>query len=164
MNAIPQISRVPENDPKKEGSKYILGRAIFIIAFIIFFIIAFASVRYLTQKSTTAISGSDSKQEIVKQTILQVKSNVEFPQQLDAVTTWTGILEKPNAILYEYTLHDIDINQVNNEILKDYLAPSLCKNKDTKDILDNDILMEYSYKVTESTQSFFVSVDKGDCL
>lgn len=164
MDTISKISKIPANTPKKEGGKFIQRRAIFIIVFVIFFIIAFVSVRYLTQKGAAVISGNDSRQEIVKQVIIQVKSTVTLPQQLDAVTTWTGILEKPNAILYEYTLHDIDINQVNNEVLKNYLVSSLCKNKDTKNILDNDILMEYSYKVLDSAQSFFVSVNKGDCL
>lgn len=157
-------NNISNNGAPKEvsNSKSVLVGIVSILAFII----AFAGVRYLTHEGVSSISGNNtaSKQEIINQAVSEVRASTSFPSELDEVTTWTGITGTSNAIRYQYTLHDIDESQVSNSLLKNILAPSVCQNTDTRNIIDVDINMEYSYAVQGSTQTFFVSVSKADCL
>lgn len=156
--------KIPENAVKKSGHKPVLRKVIYVVIFIIAFIIVFVVVRGLTQKGTNSILSSSFKEALIKQTVLKVKESVALPQQIDAATTLNDILEEPSAIRYEYTLHDIDTSKLSNEMLKNSLVPALCQNKDTRNILDKDINMEYDYKVKNSAKTFFVSISKADCL
>ncbi len=164
-NVVGQVdSNISNKEAPEEVSK---SKSVLVgIVSILAFIVAFAGVRYLTQESISSISGSDatSKQEIINQAVSEVRASTSFPSELDEVTTWTGITGTANAIRYQYTLHDIDESQVSNALLKNMLAPSVCQNVDTRNIIDADINMEYSYNVQGSTQTFFISVSKADCL
>jgi len=106
----------------------------------------------------------EPNQELIKQTISEVKKITTFPKKLDEVTTWTDILEEPGAIRYEYTLDGVKPEQLTEAVLKTYLVTTLCKNKDTKLILDKEINMNYSYKFGNATETFFVSITQKDCL
>lgn len=127
------------------------------------FILAFGVVRYLTQK-TFSPSNNYSKAELITETVKEVKSSTTLPSRLDEVTLLTDVTAQPNAIRYHYTLSGIDTDSLSNSYLKEFLAPGLCATPETKSLLEQDIGMEYSYVVEGSSQSYFVSFNKTDCL
>ena len=154
---------VSDDDLKNVNkSKSILIGGVSILAFVL----TFAGARYLTQESIRSISGGNnvSVQEIINQTVTEIRNTTTFPVQLDEVTLWTGITGTSNAIRYQYTLQDIDASQVNNVMLKNLIAPSVCSNTDTRYVLNNNINMEYSYAVQGSPQTFFFVVSESDCI
>lgn len=116
------------------------------------------------EQDTNVLSGSE-RQEFIQQLVQSATSETTFPLEADQVTTVTGIVATPTAIRYEYALHDIDESQFSDELLKNNVMPSLCQTKETRvDILDRGIDMEYSYHVENSTQTYFFSVSKEDCI
>lgn len=139
-------------------------KVIYWVAYIVVGLVAFFGIRYLAYHGTTTLLDNNSKQETIRQAVAQVKSTTVLPKQVDSGTTWNDIKEEPGAIRYEYVIHNGDISQLTNETLKNYIAPTLCKNSDTRKLLDMDINMEYSYSVENLTQTFFFSVSKRDCL
>ena len=116
------------------------------------------------EQDTDELSGSE-RQEFIQEAVQSATSDITFPVEVDQVTTVTGIVATPTAIRYEYTLHDIDESLLSDELLKNGTMPSLCQTAETRiDILDRGINMEYSYQVENSTQTYFFSVSKEDCI
>lgn len=130
---------------------------------VVVFLLAFGVVRYLTQE-TISPSNNYTKAELITETVKEVKSSMTLPSRLDEATLLTDVTAQPNAIRYHYTLSGIDTDSLSNSYLKDFLAPDLCATPKTKSLLDQDIGMEYSYVVEGSSQSYFVSFTKTDCL
>ena len=163
---VEEVETVTKAPPSVEGAKKKswLGGAIGIIVFIL----AFATVRYLTQEAISPSSNlnnqtSSDKAQLIADTVREIKSQITLPTKLDEVTMWNDITAQPTAIRYHYTLVGADTSNLSNAYLKNYLGSNLCSNKDTKNLLDQGIGMEYSYAVQGSTQSYFVSFTKADC-
>lgn len=120
-----------------------------------------------TQTNTTQTAPSNnigtSKTEIINQAVQEVKTQLPLPYKLDQVTTMTNVTAEPNAIRYHYILSGIDTSKITNDLLRNSLIQNICSNKDTKNLLNQDINMEYSYSVENSTQTYFVSFTKTDC-
>jgi hypothetical protein len=127
------------------------------IATIVLIIAISAAARYFNHKPV-------SKQELIKQTVAYVKKEKQLPWEIDKVTTAIDIREEPGAIRYVYVIHDMDVELLTDQKLKEFLAPPLCENVDTRKILDKDIHLEYSYQVEKSDKTFFVVVAKEDCV
>jgi hypothetical protein len=113
-------------------------------------------------KSPTNNSGT-SKIELINQVVREVKTQISLPYQLDQVTKMVDVTAEPNAIRYHYILSGIDTSKITNDLLRNSLIQNICSNKDTKGFLNQDINMEYSYSVENSTQKYFVSLTKTDC-
>lgn len=157
------VAATSERTLKEEGkSKSIWVGALSILAFIV----AFAGVRYLTQETVSSVMSDDpaSKQEIIDATVQSVRSSTPFPYELDELTTWTDMTGTSNSLRYHYTLHDVDTSQLSSSLLKSTVVSSVCENQDTRAILDMDINMDYSYDVEGSSQTYFFSINKADCL
>ncbi|MFC1662888.1 hypothetical protein ACFL04_01820 [Patescibacteria group bacterium] len=118
-----------------------------------------------TNTTTTDELSDSEKLDFIQELVQTVTSETTFPVDLDPVTRATNIVATPTAIRYEYTLHDIDESRYNDELLKNNIMPSLCQTAETRiDILDRGVDMEYSYQVENSTQTYFFSVNKEDCI
>jgi len=145
--------------------KYLLGGAVTIILFILAFLV-FRSLGQEIISPSPDLSNQDSssRAELIADTVREIKSTTALPSQMDEVTIWNDVTAQPNAIRYHYTLVDADTSNLSNSYLKSYLRQSLCSNQDTRYILDQGIGMEYSYIVQGSTQSYFISFTKADCL
>lgn len=152
---------VNNDQPKPSKTISVITGIVAVLAFVS----AGAVAHVLTQGTIGALSGEETytKQELIDQSVKGVKESTVFPMELDEVTTWIGIIGTTDSVRYQYTLHDIDTTQVTNVVLRDMLIPAVCGNVDTKKILDEDIKMEYSYTVRNSSQSYFVSVSRSDC-
>jgi hypothetical protein len=70
-----------------------------------------------------------------------------FPYQMDEFTTIVNVTAEPNAVRYHYELSGVDVSLITEELLKNNLLSSICKNTVTKDLIDRDIDMEYYYLV-----------------
>lgn len=140
---------------QKTGKKSTLTSVVSVIVFIL----AIGVGRYLTQEATTP-----SATELASKGATEAKASLTLPKRLDDVTTLVDITSEQNSIHYHYILNDIDTTQISNSLLKNNLTPSVCQNADTKNLLDKGIEMDYSYNVENSSESFFVSITKADCL
>lgn len=148
----------PISNQKKSGKSILTG-----VVSVIVFLLAFGVVRYLTQTAISPSGNSLSKSELINQTVKEVKASMSLPSQVDEATTLVDITAELNAIRYHYILSGLDTSNLSNDYLKTYLGTSICQNKDTKSLLDQDIDMEYSYSVKSSTQKYFISFTKTDC-
>lgn len=126
----------------------------------------FVLTRFLVKETVSNITTNNTPthQELIELAVQGAKSKLTIPSELDAVTTLTGVVGTSDAIRYQYTLHDVDTSQISNASLKSNIAPTVCQNQDTRKLLDQSINMEYSYTVKGSSQSYLISVTKGDCI
>lgn len=143
----------------KTGKKSALVSVISVVVFIL----AIGVGRYLTQQTFSPSTNSTSKAELINEAVSQVKASMTLPNHIDEVTTLTNVTAEPGAIRYHYTLSGADTSKLSNAYLKNYLGSSICKNSDTKNLLNQDINMEYSYVVSETGQDYFVTFNKADC-
>ena len=131
---------------------------------VVVFILAIGVGRYLTQGIFSSSISPQSKVEIINGAVRDAKASMVLPSHLDSVTTLTDITAEPDAIRYHYTLSNADVSNLSNDYLKNYLKTNICETAETKNLLNRDINMEYSYIVENTTQSYFVSFNKADCL
>jgi flagellar basal body-associated protein FliL len=106
-----------------------------------------------------------TNEELIQQTVKDFKEKVELPSQIDELTMLTDVTAKENAILYQYTVSSqTDTSVLSNDVIKDSLVENICKNNDIVDLLKKGIDLEYSYKVENSEQTYFVTFKYADCL
>ena len=103
------------------------------------------------------------QEEVIAQTVADIKSETSFPLQIDEATRLLGIKGTSSGVKYEYLLSGIDEDQFDNEILKNIVSPVLCQEKTTRRILNEGINLEYSYDVQDSNANFSFVVNKNDC-
>lgn len=115
------------------------------------------------ENANSPSNNGTSKVEIINQAVQEVKAQLPLPYKLDQVTTMVDVTAEPGAIRYHYVLSGIDTSKITNDLLKNSLGAGICQNKDTKNLLNQDINMEYSYSVENSAQKYFVSFTKTDC-
>ena len=156
-----KVEAVIENTSptKKDGKKSWLGGAVGIIVFIL----AFVVVRYLTQEAISPSSNNISRADLINQAVSEVKSQMTIPSKIDEITTLTNVTAETGAIRYHYTLTGADTSNLSNSYLKNYLGQSICSNSDTKNLLNQDINMEYAYIISETGQNYLVTFNKADC-
>lgn len=116
-----------------------------------------------TQRTQPSNNGRISETELINQVVSEVKTQLSLPYKLDQVTTMVDVTAQPGAIRYHYVLSGVDTSKITNELLKNSLSQNICQNKDTKNLLNQDINMEYSYSVESSLQKYFISFTKIDC-
>lgn len=144
--------------PKTAKKSRLLG-----IISVIVSILAIGVGRYLTQETFSPSTSTTSKSELINEAVRKVKSSMTIPSKLDEVTTITNVTAQPGAIRYHYTLTGADTSNISNTYLINFLAQSICQNSDAKNLLNQDINMEYSYIVSETGQNYFVTFNKADC-
>lgn len=104
-----------------------------------------------------------SKADLISDTVRQIKAEMVLPNQLDEVTKLVDISAQPDAIRYHYTLSGVDTSSLSNAYLKNFLVSDICGNADTKNLLNEDINMEYSYTV-DTGERYFITFTKADCF
>jgi len=103
-----------------------------------------------------------SKQEFVDEGVSQIKEQTHFPKQVDSVTIWTGVSAEDGAIHYRYTV-TADPSQLSEQAVHDSVLSNLCSTKSTRDILDRDIAMRYTYGFQGSNKTIDLEFRKADC-
>jgi hypothetical protein len=152
---------VPNFNRKRKFSK---GEIILtVIGVILFGLIVLGTFSSLIPDSYNSFSNGYTTTELVTETVKEVKSIITLPSKIDEVTTLVDVTAEPKAIRYHYTLSGVDTSKLSNNYLKNYLGSSICENVDIKNLLNQNINMEYSY-VVDSGEQYFVSFTKTDCL
>ncbi|PYY34575.1 hypothetical protein DEJ16_00660 [Curtobacterium sp. MCJR17_055] len=132
-------------------------RALVTIAGILAFVVAAALVRW-----GFASFGGPSKQELVDEGVAKISEQTTFPRQVDEITTWTGVEAEDEAIHYRYRV-DADPAAVSERTIRDSVLSNLCSTDATRDILEEDIAMRYSYVFTGSDQTVDLEFTNDDC-
>ncbi len=160
-----------EEESKKEEAKIIseepkkgIKSTLMSVVSVVVFLLAIGVGKYLIQGDSSISSSSQSKEELIIQAVKETKSSMVLPTKLDDSTMLTDITAETNAIRYHAVLTNVDTTGVTDETIKVYLKKSVCGNDATKNLLNRDINMEYSYTVENIAQSYFVSFNKADCL
>lgn len=106
----------------------------------------------------------DSTEETVSKAVAQIREDTKLPQQVDSVTTWTGVEAEGTAIHYDYTVSSsVDPASLSESALRDSLGDTVCTNSDTKKLFDEDIDVRFSYSFEGSSKKLDVSFTKSDC-
>lgn len=172
--SINKLMKAEEFTSTLTSPKYKLDKKGWIIFAVSAFILFFVAVGFDSVVRGTFGNGNDiktfqqannySKDELVRQIVQSAKSQTTLPMELDSVTTLTDITAQPDAIRYEYILHDLqDTSNLSNSAFRNIISPDLCKNKSLTNILNENINIEYSYAVRGTSQTYFISFTKGDC-
>jgi hypothetical protein len=98
------------------------------------------------------------------QIVSELKNEIPLPLQIDELTKLVDVTAETDAIRYHYILNNVDTNALSNNILKVNLVNSVCQEDQIKELLNQDIRIEYSYSVEGSEQEYFVRIVKRDCL
>ena len=110
-------------------------------------------------------STSKTNEELIQQTVKEFKEEIELPSQIDELTMLTDIIAQENAIRYQYTISSqADTSVLSNDVIKSSLVENICKNNNLVNLLKKGIDLEYSYKVEDSEQTYFVTFKYADCL
>jgi mannitol-specific phosphotransferase system IIBC component len=107
--------------------------------------------------------GGDSKEDAIAENVEQAKEQYDLPQQIDEVTVLEDITAESDAIHYRYTLSGEGVESVTEELLAASVLPQLCSTAATRDILDRDIGMKYSYDVEGTGDQLEMAFSKSDC-
>ena len=142
--------------PVKKGSTR--RRVITIVLIVVVAAAAWVGTRFLLQSFTAA----NSPQAIAK-TVDTLKEQYNLPQQIDEVTTLDDITAEGTNIHYHYTIAGADTTGLTEQALSDSILPQLCAQKETRDVLDHDIGMQYSYVVAETGDEYHLEFTKADC-
>ena len=155
-------SKIVQNfDRNRKFSK---GEIILTIIGVIWFgLVVLGTFSSLIPDSYNSTSSGYSTEELITETVKEVKASMTLPSKLDQVTTLVDVTAEPTAIRYHYVLSGVDTSTLSNSYLKTYLVSSVCENADTKNLLNQDINMEYSY-VVDLGERYFISFTKTDCL
>ena len=107
--------------------------------------------------------GGPSKQALIEKGVEEALDAFDPPRQIDEVTVLTDVTAEQNAIHYHYTLVDVDPSAVTQEVLEGIVLPSLCSTKETRQVLDQDVNMKYTYTVESSGDEYDLEFSKSDC-
>jgi hypothetical protein len=132
-------------------------RALVTVAGILAFVIAAALVRW-----GFASFGGPSKQELVDEGVKKITEQTTFPKQVDAITTWTGVDAEDDAIHYRYSV-DADPSAISKQAIRSSVLSNLCSTTATRDILEEDITMRYSYVFRGSDKTVDLEFTEADC-
>ncbi|HTN56927.1 MAG TPA: hypothetical protein VL043_01535 [Protaetiibacter sp.] len=109
-----------------------------------------------------ALSGP-SKQMLIEKGVEEALDTFDPPRQIDEVTVLTDVTAEHDAIHYHYTLVDVDPSVVTQEVLEGVVLPGLCSTKETRQVLDQDIAMKYTYTVESTGDVYAMEFTKSDC-
>lgn len=170
LGAINKLLKIGEFTSTLTNPKYKLnknGWIVFsIVALVVFFItlaLSYSNIFNYT-KDSEQNSSISLKEDYIKQLVEDAKKQTILPKQLDNETTMVNIVAEPNAIRYQYVIHNLDVSTLSNESFKSSIRVDLCKDKSAIAVMDQGINIEYSYTVINAQESFFISFSKEDCL
>ncbi|PZE35081.1 hypothetical protein [Curtobacterium sp. MCPF17_031] len=139
--------------PQQPRGRRVLVAVVGIVAFLV----AGALVRW----GLSSIGGP-SKQELVDQGVEKITEQTSFPKQVDEITTWTGVDAEDEAIHYRYSV-TADPTAISERAIRSSVLSNLCSTTATRDILEEDIAMRYSYVFPGSTKTVDLEFTDADC-
>lgn len=105
-----------------------------------------------------------SKEKQVEKSVEKTKEEIDFPMEVDEVTTWEDITAKGDTAELQYSVHDVDASGITAEQLKQNIAPNMCKDKDIKALLDEGVTAHLVYTLKENDDKVLdFDITQGDC-
>ncbi len=92
------------------------------------------------------------------------KVNMKFPEKIDENLQLVDMTAEGESIRYHYEISGVDMSEVTNLDMKNVIMPEICNNPDYAYFFEEEVGLEYSYIVKETSQEIFFSVSKDDCL
>ncbi|NII40377.1 hypothetical protein E9228_001013 [Curtobacterium flaccumfaciens] len=132
-------------------------RVLVVVAGVLAFLVAAALVRW-----GLSSFGGPSKQDLVDQGVAKITEQTTFPKQVDEITTWTGVDAEDEAIHYRYSVA-ADPTQISERAIRSSVLSNLCSTTATRDILEEDIAMRYSYVFPGSDKTVDLEFTDADC-
>ena len=162
-NPTPQFQQPVAPAAKKNPiKKWIITGATAVAVFV-----GGAAIQYISGQLGSAIvdggPGAMSNKEYIENAVATAKASTTLPTKVDSVTTLQDIKASDEAILYTYLLNDVDPAEFDSDKLRASILSGVCKNVDTKAMLDRGILMKYDYEVQNYTETYSITVSKNDC-
>lgn len=139
--------------PQQPRGRRVLVAVVGIVAFLV----AGALVRW-----GLSSFGGPSKQELVDEGVKKITEQTTFPKQVDAITTWTGVDAEDDAIHYRYSVA-ADPTAISERAIRSSVLSNLCSTTATRDILEEDIAMRYSYVFPGSDKTVDLEFSEADC-
>ncbi|WIE62583.1 hypothetical protein DEI97_005400 [Curtobacterium sp. MCLR17_032] len=139
--------------PQQPRGRRVLVAVVGIVAFLV----AGALVRW-----GLSSFGGPSKQELVDEGVKKITEQTTFPKQVDAITTWTGVDAEDDAIHYRYSVA-ADPTAISERAIRSSVLSNLCSTTATRDILEEDIAMRYSYVFPGSDKTVDLEFTEADC-
>src|SRR5262249_41260809 len=100
----------------------------------------------------------------LRKTIEQLNQE-KYPQELGDVGTIDKASVTSNALRYNVTLNQNSQWPIlTNATIKSKTLPYVCSNSIAKDLLNGGMNIEYSFSVVDSAQTFFITINKDDCM
>lgn len=143
----------PPVKKQKTGTKILFAVVAAVVAVVVGFGVT-ALFRSLT---------ASSNQAAIEKSVEEAKEQVALPYQVDEVTVLEDIVAEQGAIHYHYTLVGVDPEAVTAEVLESIVLPGLCSTAETKDLLDQDVTMKYSYVVEGTDDEYHLVFTEDDC-
>ena len=147
----------PPAAPPVKKTKTITKVLIAVVAAVVAIAVGFG-VSALLRGLTTS-----SNQALIEKNVEVAKDQFELPYQVDEVTVLDDIVAEEGAIHYFYTLTGLDPAAVSEEVLESIVLPGLCSTEETKELLDQNVTMKYSYVVAETGDEYHLVYTKDDC-
>lgn len=147
----PEQGAPADQEPKKKGKRPLWATvlSVLIIAVVV------VGVRLGTQ---LLFHPSTEKQ------VEKTKEEIDFPKEVDQVTTWDDITAKGDTAELQYTVHDVDASALTAEQLKQNIAPTMCKDDDIKSLLDEGATAHLVYTLKDNDNKVLdFNITKGDC-
>ena len=157
VRSMNELMKIEEFKSSLTSPKYRLNKKGWILFAIVTFVLIFP-ISFLDYYLLDT-----HKEDFIEQVIISAKSQTKMPIEIDSVTILTDIIAKPNAISYQYLLHDVDTSKLSDSVFRKTTLPALCKSENSEIILEKDIDIEYSYKVKDSDKTYSVFITKKDC-
>lgn len=155
MPPTASVPPIPQPPSKK------VPLAVKIIVPVVSLVVAFG-VYWGVRAAFDALSGP-SKQALIEKGVEEALDTFDPPRQIDEVTVLTDVTAEQDAIHYHYTLVDVDPSVVTQEVLEGVVLPGLCSTKETRQVLDQDIAMKYTYTVESTGDVYAMEFTKSDC-
>ncbi len=160
MNSAPQFQQPIQPQTKKSPIK----KWLITISSIIGLVIIGTIFRYIgNQVGSNLATSTSSNADYIKKVVATAKSSSTLPMKVDSLTTLQDIKATDKAVVYTYLLVDVDPSKLSSSALRTSILNNVCKNADTKAILDRGILLDYDYKVQDYTETYYISISEADC-
>ena len=148
---MPPTASVP---PTPQPPRQKVPLAVKIIVPVVSLVVAFG-VYWGVRAAFDALSGP-SKQMLIEKGVEEALDTFDPPRQIDEVTVLTDVTAEQDAIHYHYTLVDVDPSVVTQEVLEG-------STKETRQVLDQDVTMKYTYTVESTGDVYAMEFTKSDC-
>jgi len=115
-----------------------------------------------TASPMSAPSDAQSRQDVVRESVKQLKQQASFPIQVDETALLTDASEGAGAIRYHITFSDREGNAT-TESIKDQTLSNACQSKEGKELLEY-MNIEYDLTIQETGKKHQFTLTKEDCV